>query len=416
MSVRISRLLPKAFHGLFWDVYRRRHREYWLMGGRGSGKSSFVSIALICLLLADPMANVAVFRKVADSLRESVYAQMRWAVDQLGLSAYFTARLSPMELIYQPTGQRILFRGADDPEKSKGLKVEKGYFAALWLEEASAFGGMEELRTIQASVLRGGNGITLISYNPPVSAKNWINAEALRPMDGRLGHRSDYRLLPEKWLGETFLMQAEALRTQDERAYRHMYLGEAVGTGGQVFSNVQLRSITDAEKDALSVFRYGLDFGFAADPDALVCCGYQPRTRTLYLLHEYVCVGQSIGLLAEHCARLAGNSLVRCDCAAPREIAELRRLRVNAIGAKKGAGSVEHGIRWLRELAAIVIDPGCCPVAAREFSQYEYLRDRGGGFVSECPDRDNHTIDAVRYAMEAELNRQVVRLRKGGLV
>ena len=112
----------------------------------------------------------------------------------------------------------------------------------------------------------------------------------------------------------------------------------------------------------------------------------------------------------------AGNSLVRCDCAAPREIAELRRLRVNAIGAKKGAGSVEHGIRWLRELAAIVIDPGCCPVAAREFSQYEYLRDRGGGFVSECPDRDNHTIDAVRYAMEAELNRQVVRLRKGGLV
>ena len=416
MSVRISRLLPEAFHGLFWDVYRRDHREYWLMGGRGSGKSSFVSIALICLLLADPMANVAVFRKVADSLRESVYAQMRWAVDQLGLSAYFTARLSPMELIYQPTGQRILFRGADDPEKSKGLKVEKGYFAALWLEEASAFGGMEELRTIQASVLRGGNGITLISYNPPVSAKNWINAEALRPMDGRLCHRSDYRMLPEKWLGENFLMQAEALRKQDERAYRHMYLGEAVGTGGQVFSNVQLRSITDGEKDALSVFRYGLDFGFAADPDALVCCGYQPRTRTLYLLHEYVCAGQSIGLLAEHCARLAGDSLVRCDCAAPREIAELRRLRVNAIGAKKGAGSVEHGIRWLRELAAIVIDPGCCPVAAREFSQYEYLRDRGGGFVSECPDRDNHTIDAVRYAMEAELNRQVVRLRKGGLV
>ena len=414
--VRISGVLPEGFHGLFRDVYSRRHREYWLMGGRGSGKSSFVSIALICLMLSDPMANVAVFRKVADSLRESVYAQMRWAVERLGLTEYFTCRLSPMEMIYRPTGQRILFRGADDPEKSKGLKVEKGYFAALWLEEASAFGGMEEIRTIQASVLRGGRGVTLISYNPPVSAKNWINAEALRPMEGRLCHRSDYRMLPAGWLGENFLLQAEALQKQDERAYRHMYLGEAVGTGGQVFGNVQLRTITDGELETLSVFRYGLDFGFAADPDALVCCGWQPRTRTLYLTGEYVCAGQSIQALGDKCRQLAGDALVRCDSAAPREIAELRRLRVNAVGAKKGAGSVEHGIRWLKELGGIIIDPARCPVAAREFSQYEYQRDRGGGFLSECPDRDNHTIDAVRYAMESELNRQVVRLRKGGLV
>ncbi|MBE5801700.1 MAG: PBSX family phage terminase large subunit [Clostridiales bacterium] len=414
MNIRLSGLLAKAYHPLFWDVYQRRHREYWLMGGRGSGKSSFVSIALICLMLSDPKANVAVYRKVADSLRESVYAQMRWAAQQLGLESYFTCRLSPLEMVYRPTGQRILFRGADDPEKSKGLKTEQGYFAALWFEEASAFHGMEELRTIQASVLRGGRGITLVSYNPPIHAQNWINAEALRAVEGRLYHKSDYRMLPESWLGEGFLMLAEQLKEQNERAYRHMYLGEAVGTGGQVFGNVTVREVPQEELDGLPVRRFGLDFGFAADPDALVECSYQARTRTLYIVGEYVRTGQSLHLLAEKCRELAGDALVRCDSAAPREIAELRRLGVNALGVKKGAGSVEHGIRWLRERTAIVIDGARCPVAAREFSLYEYQRDRNGVFVAECPDRDNHTIDAVRYAMEAVMNQQVVKLKKGG--
>lgn len=221
-------------------------------------------------------------------------------------------------------------------------------------------------------------------------------------------------MLPPEWLGENFLQQAQDLQQQDEKAYRHMYLGEAVGTGGQVFGNVCLRPVTAQERQQLSLFRFGLDFGFASDPDALVCCAYHPASRRLYLLDEHVCAGESMEQLANRCRQLAGDLLVRCDSAAPREIAELRRLKVNAVGVKKGAGSVEHGIRWLRERAQIVIDPEHCPVAAREFSQYEYQRDRSGAFLTECPDRDNHTIDAVRYAMEAEMNRQVVKLKKGG--
>ncbi len=414
-SARISALIPPAYYPLFWDAFEGRHEEYWLKGGRGSGKSSFVSLIMLCKLLRDPDANLMVYRKVADSLRESVYAQMRWAAERLGIESYFTCRLSPLEMIYRPTGQRILFRGADDPEKSKGVKLEKGYFAALWFEEASAFGGMSELRTIQASILRGKQGLTFITYNPPVSAQCWVNAEALVPREGRLTHHSDYRDLPSEWLGGTFIRQAEALKAQDELAYRHMYLGEPVGVGGRVFLNVSVRSVARTERDKLGAFYAGLDFGFANDPDALIICGFLPRESRLFLLDEHVRTGESLRTLAEQCKALAGGRVLRCDSAAPREIAELRAMGVNAVCVKKGAGSVEHGIRRLKELREIVIDEKHCPNAAREFTSYEYERDKSGAFLSEYPDRNNHLIDATRYALEPVIGRRVARFRKDGI-
>ena len=413
MNVRLGEKIPPAFEALFWDVYEGRHDEYWLKGGRGSGKSSFVSLTALCLMLKDPEANVMIFRKVAESLRESVLAQMRWAAEEMGLNGYFQYRLNPMEMIYRPTGQRILFRGADDPEKSKGVKLPSGYFAMLWFEEASAFRGMEEIRTIQASVLRSKRGVTVLSYNPPASIQSWVNAEALNPCEGRVVHQSDYRQMPPEWLGETFLKQAERLKRRDERAYRHMYLGEAVGTGGKVFEHLEVRNISEEERERFPVRYAGLDFGFASDPDALVLCAWDKREKRLLVLEENVQTGQSLEKLAESCRNLAGEKIIRCDSAAPREIAELRRRNVNAIGAKKGAGSVEHGIRWLKELNAIVIDGERCPKTAREFSLYEYARGRDGSFLNECPDRNNHTIDAVRYALEPLMTERVVRLRKG---
>ena len=192
-----------------------------------------------------------------------------------------------------------------------------------------------------------------------------------------------------------------------------MYLGEAVGTGGKVFDNLDVRAISLEERDCFPVRYAGLDFGFANDPDALVLCAWDKRGQRLLLLEEAVQTGQSLEKLAESCRKIAGEKIIRCDSAMPREIAELRRRNVNAIGAKKGAGSVEHGIRWLKELNAIVIDRERCPKAAREFSLYEYAQGRDGCFLNECPDRNNHTIDAVRYALEPLMTERVVRLRKG---
>lgn len=396
MSVRLSDLIAPAFYGVHADMKAFAHSELWLSGGRGSGKSSFVSIEILLSMLRNSSVNAIVYRKVGATLRESVYGQMVWAIEKLGLERYFKCRLAPLELEYLPTGQRILFRGADDPGKSKSIKLARGWFGILWFEELAEFSGMEAIRTIKASVLRGGRAITIYTYNPPKSRNNWVNAEAMSIRADRLTHESSYLEMPEEWLGETFLAEAEQLKRTNERAYRHMYLGEITGTGGQVFDNLALGTARESGGTAFC----GLDFGFAADPDAFIRAEWEPRTRRIRVLDEFYSVRTPVERLAEEVLKRAGDAVVRCDSADPRIIRELRERGVNAIAVKKGAGSIESGVRWLQELGAIEIDPGVCPNAAREFSGYEYRTDSNGNPIAELPDRDNHLIDALRYAVE----------------
>ena len=405
--IRVSELIAPVFMPVHGEIKRGAYREYWLRGGRGSTKSSFVSLEIILGLMRSPEANAIVYRKVAATLRESVYEQLVWAIDILGVREYFQLRMTPMEIQYKPTGQRILFRGADDPGKSKSIKLRRGYFKYLWFEELAEFQGMDAIRTIKASVLRGTGGdraITFCSYNPPVSANTWVNAEAMKAVDGRRVHESCYLDVPAEWLGEEFLAEAEALKASNERAYRHMYLGEITGTGGQVFRNLVLREIGAEEIETLGHFFNGLDFGFATDPDAFTRWAYSDRTRTLYAIAEYYSPGTSIDRLAEEVKKRAERDMVRCDSADPRMISELQRRGVSATGVKKGPGSVEHGMRWLQNLGSIVIDKRRTPNIAREFSQYEYEQDRHGNFIPEYPDADNHTIDAARYALETQIS------------
>lgn len=396
MSVRLSDLIAPAFYGVHADMKAFAHSEFWLSGGRGSGKSSFVSIEILLSMLRNSSVNAIVYRKVGATLRESVYGQMVWAIEKLGLERYFKCRLAPLELEYLPTGQRILFRGADDPGKSKSIKLARGWFGILWFEELAEFSGMEAIRTIKASVLRGGRAITIYTYNPPKSRNNWVNTEAMSIRADRLTHESSYLEMPEEWLGETFLAEAEQLKRTNERAYRHMYLGEITGTGGQVFDNLALGTARESGGTAFC----GLDFGFAADPDAFIRAEWEPRTRRIRVLDEFYSVRTPVERLAEEVLKRAGDAVVRCDSADPRIIRELRERGVNAIAVKKGAGSIESGVRWLQELGAIEIDPGVCPNAAREFSGYEYRTDSNGNPIAELPDRDNHLIDALRYAVE----------------
>lgn len=419
-KIRISDLIAKPFWPMHQDIKNKGHDEYWLMGGRGSAKSSFVSIEIILELIKTPGINAIIYRKVAATLRESVYEQIVWAIDALGLTALFLKRLSPLEIVYRPTGQKIMFRGADDPSKSKSIKLAKGYFGILWFEEASEFQGMEAIRTIKASVIRGtpraGNAITFYSYNPPISANNWVNKEALREVKGRLKHSSDYRGLPRHWLGEAFITEAEQLRDSNERAYRHMYLGEVTGTGGNVFVNLKMRPISAEEFDAQDGYYNGLDFGFAVDPDAFIRWAYDKKRRRLFAVSEYYGARTPTDRLADEIKRRAGREVVRCDSADPRMINELRQRGINAVGVKKGAGSVEHGMRWLQNIGEIVIDPARTPNTAKEFSAYEYAQNHNGEFLSEYPDKDNHLIDATRYALEIEIGmRKLTTMNKSAL-
>lgn len=400
-EVRLSSVIAEPFWEVHRDIRRGDHSEYWLKGGRGSTKSSFISIELVKLLIANPDWHAIIYRKVGETLRESVYEQVLWAIDVLNLNRYFVARVSPLSITYKPTGQRILFRGADDPGKSKSIKLKKGYFGILWFEELAEFSGMDAIRTIKASVIRGGDrAITFCSYNPPMTARNWVNKESLVPKANRLVHSSTYLEVPPEWLGQEFIAEAEALKATNERAYRHMYLGEVTGTGGQVFNNLVIRDIEDAELNRLGAFHNGLDFGFAVDPDAFVRWAYDPRARRIIADKEFYGAGNSVDGLSSRVKERVSGEVVRGDSADPRMIAELQLRGISIYGVKKGPGSVEHGMRWLQSLGEIVIDPKRTPNIAKEFTAYEYAQNKDGDFLAEFPDKDNHTIDATRYALE----------------
>ena len=406
-------LWSQNFNAVSRDIDLEGHGEYWFKGGRGSGKSTFIARKLVLGMLGHPGASAMVCRKVAATLRQSVYAELVRAIDALGLRPWCELRLAPLEIAFK-SGQRILFRGADDPEKTKSVALTQGYFGYLWFEELTEFDGLEDISTIRASVFRGHadqRPLMFCSYNPPVSARNWVNREAIAPKPDRLVHHSTYRELPPEWIGESFIAEAEAMRLSNERVWRHMYLGEVTGTGGQVFDNVRIERIPEDAIGQLSQFHNGLDFGFASDPDACTRWGYAPRTRTLYALREFYGSHTLADALAGKVRDIAGQELVWCDSADGRMIAELRRRGVNAVGAPKGAGSVRAGIWWLQQLAAIVVDPERTPNIAREFSGYEYLRDRLGNVLPEVPDRDNHTIDSARYALCSLIAQRTARTR-----
>lgn len=405
IDVRLSRLIAPSFYTVHRDVQAASHLHYWLFGGRGSGKSSFVSLELILGLMKHPKANAICFRRVMATLRDSVYAQLLWAIDKLAAARYWHAAKSPLRLVYLPTGQNILFRGLDEAKKIKSLKAEHGYFQYLWFEELDEFSGMAQLRSVCQSVLRGGEQFRCFyTYNPPRSAKSWVNAQALQPKAGRLYHHSDYRAMPRHWLGEEFFLEAERLREQDEILYRHEYLGEPVGTGQEVFLNLSLRAVSEQEIAGFDKLLRGLDFGYATDPLHYTVLYYDALRRRIvifYEIHAYRLSNTQLARLINEELSRGGRGAVCCDSAEPKSIDDLYLCGVPAYAAQKGPGSVSWGLRFLaEELTEIVIDPVRCPHTAREFSGYELLP--GSPLSMSCPDKDNHSIDAVRYALERE--------------
>lgn len=350
--------------------------------------------------------NAVVLRKVANTLYDSVYNQLLWGIHKLGVEQYWKVSKSPMEMVYLPTGQKIIFRGADDPLKLKSTKFKIGYCKYIWYEEASEFFGMEEIRNINQTFMRGGSEyIVFYSYNPPKSVNNWVNAEALEKRPDKLLHTSTYLTVPKEWLGEQFFLEAEHLKKTNELAYRNEYLGEATGTGGAIFTNLELRSITNEEKKHFDNIIDGLDFGYAVDPACYVQCYFDKTRKTLYIFNEIYKTNLSNTRLAQEIKKIkVGQGFITCDSAEPKSIDELRTLGLRVKGAKKGPDSIDYGIRYLQSLEKIVIDDEKCPNTTREFSLYEYEKDKFGEFKSKYPDVNNHSIDATRYAIEDYTN------------
>ncbi len=399
-DIRLSEVIPPHFYDAHRLIREHAYTEYTFPGGRGSCKSSFVSEEIPLLMKRCPDMHCLVLRKYGNTLKDSVYNQLIWAIEKLGLSSEFRATVSPMQIIYKPTGQTIYFRGLDDPLKVKSIKPKFGYIGILWFEELDQFAGAEEIRSVEQSAKRGGGRFYVFkSFNPPISASNWANKYILEERDSRIVIKSDYRSVPVEWLGEEFLNDAEQLKRTNERAYQHEYLGIATGTGGNVFENVEVRKITDEERQSFDRIYMGVDWGWYPDPFAWVKMHFDAARRTLYILDEYRCNKQGNRETADCLMQEKGVTtadLITADSAEPKSVGDYRSYGLACRAVEKGPGSVDYSMKWLQSLNRIVIDESC-KGTAEEFLEYEYERTKDGEIISGYPDRDNHSIDAVRY-------------------
>ena len=447
MRVRIRDVVAPVFWPVHRAIARGTVQELVAKGGRGSGKSSYISIELVLQLLRHPACHAVVLRKIGGTLRTSVYAQIQWAIGALGLAKQFRCTVSPMECTYLPTGQKILFFGTDDPGKLKSIKVPFGAIGLAWFEELDQFDGPEEVRSVEQSVFRGGSfTLAFKSFNPPASGRSWANRYALEQRPGKLVHHSTYRDLPPAWLGKRFLADAAHLEQTNPTAFRHEYLGEAVGCGTAVFGNIQLQTLTTEQCQSFDRVYHGVDWGWYPDPWAYNAVHYDAARRTLVIFDEltrrrtpnretarllldrglaalrrgfnlfcnlrpaklYPDLRENSPLKNEVLDRgLDRTALLTADAAEPKSCADYRAAGLPCRAAVKGPGSVAAGMKWLQSLNAIIIDPVRCPETAAEFTGYEYLRDaRTGEVTNAWPDADNHHIDAVRYALESVWRRR----------
>ena len=396
-------MVAPAFSSVLFDIAEGEHSEYVFPGGRGSAKSSFISLAVIDLLEKNEDMHACILRQVGNTLKDSVYNQMLWAVSSLGLDDEYAATKSPLEITKTKTGQKIYFRGADDENKIKSIKVPFGFIGILWFEELDQFGGEEAVRTIEQSVIRGGErAYKFKSFNPPKSAQNWANKYIKVPRTDRLVTESTYLTVPKKWLGKPFLDDAEFLKETNPTAYENEYMGVANGTGGNVFDNVLIREITDSEIAQFDNIYNGVDWGWYPDLYAFVRVHYAPAQHTLFIWQEYTCNKTKNIDTAKHLLELGitANDLITCDSAENKSVEDYRAYGLLARGAEKGPNSREYSYKWLQSLRSIVIDNKRCPVACEEFINCEYDRDKEGNVISGYPDGNDHVIDAVRYAME----------------
>lgn len=400
-----ARVLGKAFVDINRQI--KPNIEYVFEGGRGGLKSSFVAFKIVELIKNNPQMHACITRQVAGTLKDSVYANMKWAINELGLMEEFECKVSPLEIKYIKTGQTIYFRGLDDETKLKSIKPEFGYIGILWKEEKDQMKGDAQERSVNQSVLRGGDeSYDFSSYNPPKSKSNWVNRIKLVPNPKRVIHHSSYLEAPAEWLGQKFIDDAAHLKEINPEAYEHEYLGVPNGDGGNVFEYLEIRDIADEEISRMDRIFAGVDYGWYPDQFCYLRTYYDSAREKIYLIDELYVNKWSNSKTADWIKKKGYDDYTMiCDSAEPKSVNDFRDAGLPARGAIKGPGSIEYGFKFL-QTKTIVIDPKRTPNAYKEITEYEYDRDKEGNVISGYPDGNDHAISALRYAYEPLFNRR----------
>lgn len=418
-------LIPGCYNDMWRDIMNHGHSEYIAESGRGSLKTTvMLTEAPIMLMAQDEHLCGVGFRRVANTLRDSIFAAFLSSIKRMNLADYFEWTISPMMIRRRSTGQVILFRGMDNEDRAKGLQLTDPdmYLGFASWEEVDQNKGERAIRRVEQTIKRGTDRFwSFKAFNTPPDEEHWAHQYAARQEENgkALVVRYNYIDVPRDFLGEEFYADAEMLKEINEEAYRNEYLGECIGLTGRVFENVEYQTITDDDIAAFKWRRNGMDWGFQKDPWVFLRVAYDRKARTLYIYDEIYntktldepnveAVKAKLYERDEEGAIILDSDSkpifkrgkpaneVRADNSAPKDIANWNKLGIEVVPASKRI-PVDDGIRWLQKRAKIVIDREKCPLAWQEFTRYRALEDDDGRFRG-YPDKDNHTIDATRYA------------------
>ena len=393
------------------DVVGKGYKEYWnfkgryrvCKGSRASKKSKTTALWFIYNIMKYKNANVLVVRKTYRTLKDSCYTELKWAIHRLGVDAFFSCTQSPLEITYLPTGQKIYFRGLDDPLKVTSITVDVGSLCWLWIEEAYEINSEADFDMLNESIRGEVEGnlfkqITL-TFNP-WNDRHWLKKRFFdNPDADTLAMTTNYTC--NEWLDEADLQVFETMKEKNPRRYQVAGLGNWGIVDGLVYENwkEQEFNIEDVRTSATtSVF--GLDFGYTNDPSALFCGILDVKAKKLWVFDEMYEKALSNRDIYNNIVDMGfAKEQIIADCAEPKSIDELKYYGLRRIqGAKKGKDSINNGIQWIQELE-IIVHPRCVNFLT-EISNYQWDSDKFGNKVNKPIDCFNHLMDAMRYALE----------------
>lgn len=395
-EISLSKAIGKGYNR-FWNSQKR---YVVCKGSRGSKKSKTTALWHIVKLMQYPLANALVVRKVERTLRDSCFSDLKWAIHKLGVDAYWKATTSPMELTYTPTGQKIIFRGLDDPLKITSISVPVGFINFVWIEEAyeinkeSDFDMLDE--SVRGELPEGYFKRITVTFNP-WNERHWLKARFFdNPSEDTLSMTTTYQC--NEWLDESDLKLFEEMKKRNPRRYQVAGLGNWGVTEGIVYENWREQVFTLSEvKDCVTVA--GLDFGYTNDPSALFIGFLNTSDKKLYVWDELYKKGLSNKRIFEEISDMGySKERITADSAEPKSIDELKGYGLRVSPAKKGKDSILNGIQWIQDLE-IIIHPRCVNFLT-EIGSYTWKEDKFGRKLNEPVDDANHLMDAMRYALE----------------
>lgn len=403
LQINLPEVVGRGY-GTFWR-FKGRYRV--VKGSRASKKSKTTALWYIVNLMKYPESNLLVIRKTYRTLKDSCFTELKWAIHRLGVSSWWDIKESPLEMTYRPTGQKIYFRGLDDPLKVTSITVEVGCLCWAWLEEAYEVMKESDFDTLDESI-RGEVPENLfkqwtITFNP-WNERHWLKSRFFdNPSDDTLALTTNY--LCNEWLDKSDLALFEKMKERNPRRYQVAGLGDWGVTEGLVYENFRDENFTlDDVRNLPSVF--GLDFGYTNDPTAFFVGYLDLKNHRLYVWDEFYQHGMSNQAIYQKIADMGyQKERITADSAEPKSIDELKSLGLRRIRASvKGADSIRTGIQWIQDLE-IIIHPRCVNFIT-EIGCYTWDTDRFGNRINEPIDDFNHLMDAMRYALEEYIRKK----------